>query len=417
MTKVEPAPRRQDSRVGDYELLDKVGQGGMGRVFKARHVRTGEIVAVKLATRAALNDPAMSRRFEQKYELASTLNHPNLVKVLAAGRHGELPYLVMEFIDGPTLSQHLINQTTLREHTAFSVLLPIADALTYLHSRKIVHRDIKPGNILMTSTGKVKLADLGLVKNLSSASKLTRSRVALGTLQFVSPEQFDDASAADVRCDVYSFAATFYYALTGAYPFGKGTMLQTMQHKLKNDFTAPIQRQPNMRAAVDAALRLAMHADPKCRPASIEEFVAYLTGWKPIPTGTTLPGEISKPPKVLAARSNVERRKAARHEVEFQGTCRPVPDVRTARWESTIMDVSRTGVAVLLKRRFEPASLLELSFSIKPDDSAVTHLARVRWTRPATDGAWLHGCEFVNAMEDSDLDTFFIDLLDRTKMQ
>src|SRR5207249_1073158 len=116
------------------------------------------------------------------------------------------PYLVMELIDGPSLLQHLRTNVRLSENDALAILMPVADALTYLHKKQIVHRDIKPANILLTSSGVPKLADLGLIKNLDSMSRLTRSNLGLGTMQFVSPEQFDDARSVDVRSDIYSLA-------------------------------------------------------------------------------------------------------------------------------------------------------------------------------------------------------------------
>ncbi|MBI3822507.1 MAG: serine/threonine protein kinase, partial [Planctomycetes bacterium] len=202
-------------RFGDFELLAKLGQGGMSSVFKARHPRTGQIVALKIASHHVINDRQLSRRFELEFDLAHPLDHPNLVKVIETGKHAKIPYLVMEFIDGPSLAQHLQIIGRLSESDALAIVLPIAEVLMYLHKKQIVHRDIKPGNILLAPSGVPKLADLGLVKNLDSLSRLTRSNLGLGTMQFASPEQFEDAKSVDARSDVYSLAATLYLMLTG----------------------------------------------------------------------------------------------------------------------------------------------------------------------------------------------------------
>lgn len=414
MSEAQPNPDRLD--IGRFELLEKIGQGGMSAVFKARDLTSRDIVAVKIASHAVVNDPQLSRRFELEYALAQPLTHRNLVKVLGAGKHQEVPFLVMEYIDGPSLAKHIATQGCLREHEALSLLLPVADALTYLHRRQIVHRDIKPGNILISSQGQVKLADLGLVKDLGSMSQLTRTNMGLGTIQFASPEQFDDAATSDARSDVYSLAATLYAALTGENPFGKGTTSQIVQRKLLNQFEAPIQKLPKLRPAVDAAIRLGMHAERDRRPESVSEFVAYLTGWKKVPADIALPGKVTHvdAPTRMPKKTTHERRTSARYEIEIASDCRTALGAASQRWASTIVDISTTGVCLQSSRRFEPGSLVEVVFSTQSDDSAVTHLTRVRWNKETDSDSWLHGCEFVQPISDDDLETVFSGLMDHT---
>jgi len=223
-----------------------------------------------------INDKQLSRRFELEFKIAQPLDHPNLVKVFEYGKNDKLPYLAMEYVNGQSLAQHLKKYVQLSESEALAIILPTAEALTYLHGKQIIHRDIKPANILLTSTGIPKLADLGLVKNLDSASRLTRSNLGLGTLQFASPEQFDDARSADARSDVYALAATLYVMLTGEYPFGKGTMASVVSRKLKNDFDSPLSKAPGLSINVDQAIRRGLDADRNKRPASVAEFVAIM---------------------------------------------------------------------------------------------------------------------------------------------
>ena len=185
---VEPVNIKKNRQVGAYQLLEKIGQGGMSTVYKAIHKESKQVVAVKIALRYVLRDPHLSRRFEMEYSIAKPLQHHNLVRVFDYGVHDETPYLVMEYVDGLSLAHRLLIEKRMTERDAIGIMLPIADALKYLHENKIIHRDIKPGNILLSATGPTKLADLGLVKDLESISKLTRSQMGLGTMQYASPE-------------------------------------------------------------------------------------------------------------------------------------------------------------------------------------------------------------------------------------
>jgi hypothetical protein len=425
---VEPSPVRVGRKIGPYDLLEKVGKGGMSSVYKARDTRSNEIVAVKIATREVADDPALSRRFELEFALAKPFSHRNLVKVLENGTHESIPYLVMEFVDGLSLAQHIAKFKSLREHEALSILLPVADALTYLHNQQIIHRDIKPANILLTANGSVKLADMGLIKDLESNSRLTRTNTGLGTVQFSPPEQFNDASTTDVRGDIYSLAVTIYTALTGEFPFGKGTITSIMMKKLTNQFDAPIKKVPLLRPSIDAAIRMAMHADPRFRPNSVSEFVAFLTGWKKYPVDVQLPGKVEAAtvpvakkvarPRALKVTKKPahERRINARYEIEVLGKCRAALGGMGQAWDAKITDISTTGMCFEGQRRFECGSVVEIVFSTN-ENNAINHLARVRWLKSSDNKAWLHGCEFVNAMTDADLEIIFADLMDKTKMR
>ena len=421
-TMLQQTPQRSVRTVGSYELLNRLGTGSMGEVFKARHTSTNQIAAVKIASRAVLTDPQLRKRFELEYRLVYPLDHRNLVKVLDYNEHEGVPFLVMEFIDGPTLAAHIEKKSRLSEHEALSILLPVADALSYLHGQKIIHRDLKPSNILMTSAGIVKLADLGLGKDLESASRLTRMNMALGTLQFASPEQFDDASAADLRSDIYSLAVTLYVALTGELPFGKGTISGMMMRKMSNQFVAPIQKVPKLRPAIDAAIRMAMHADARFRPATVRDFVALLTGWKKYPADIELPGQVEAAapavrPTPVAQPTSADRRNAARYDFQAIGSCRVPIDVGAQLWASAIIDISKTGLSFQSKKRFEPGGVVEIMVSVNSSESVISELARVRWSKPGADKTWQHGCEFVNAMTQEEMESLLSSAKESTKMQ
>jgi eukaryotic-like serine/threonine-protein kinase len=375
----------------------------MSSVYKARHPRSRDVVAVKLAARVVMNDAQLSRRFELEYAVAHPLHHPNLVRVLDFGKHDKVPYLVMEFVDGPSLWQYLQTHQRLTEHDALAFFLPIADAVTYLHKKQIVHRDIKPANILIGSDGMAKLADLGLLKDLESMSQLTRSNTGLGTMQFAAPEQFDDARSADVRSDIYSLAATLYLMVTGELPFGDGAVLSVLERKMQNQFTAPITKQPELRPSIDTAIRLGLNNERQRRPASVSEFTAILTGEKNIRSTLELPGTTLGPKPKPTRKPADERRSATRHSVALGASCRPIAGPANQRWAGTVVDVSTTGLCLRVKRRFEAGSVLEIAFTLKPNDSSLSQLARVRWLKDSESNSWLLGCEFVNALGDDEL--------------
>ncbi len=413
-------PRRSPRRFGDYELLEKVGTGAMGSVYKARDTQTNDIVAVKIAARHVINNPDLSRRFELEYKIAKPLKHPNLVKVIASGEHEARPFLVMEFIAGQSLAQLLKPGKPLSENDALAILLPIADAVSYLHTRQIIHRDIKPGNILVDAAGHAKLADLGLIKDMESVSQLTRSNYALGTAQFAAPEQFESAKDVDVRTDVYALAATLYVMVTGEYPFGKGAALSVLKRKMQHTFEAPIAKSANVRPCVDRAIRMALDVDRKRRPGSVREFTAFLTGDKTFPADVAQPSAAKTPKPSPAAKSAKksadERRADFRHPVELEAQCRALGNARQ-RWPAWIIDFSLSGMCLRMPRRFEAGSVLEVSFTLQSDkNSERNQLLRVRWVQTSEKKTWLLGCEFANPITDEEIDAIIADGMDHTNM-
>jgi serine/threonine protein kinase len=411
-------PKRPPRRIGEYELVEKVGQGGMSKVYKARDTRNGKIVAVKVASQTVSKDPHLNRRFEMEYALANTLVHPNLVRVEGFGKHDQTPFLVMDFVVGHSLAHHIAKNARLSEDEAIEILCPIIDAVDYLHKRKIIHRDIKPANILIANDGVPKLTDLGLGKDLESLSRLTRSNFGLGTLHFASPEQFDDARSADVRSDVYSLSATLYNAVTGDLPFGKGPTLSVVRRKLANEFDPPRNRIPTLSSTVDEAICRGLNADRKKRPDSVREWFSMLTAASPSSRVRRAPSKAVKegPRPKITKKAIDERRSAPRYDVEMVGVCRPATGRLGQQWDCTIVDISAHGLCVRTQRRFEPNTPLEVSFFPRSGDSAITHLVRVKWHQSSQDKYWLLGCAFVNLMTEADLDLLFADMLDHTKM-
>ena len=263
--------------VGNYDLIEKIAEGGMGAVYKGRHRTSGQIVAIKIVPPDTAKNQVLLKRFEMEFRAASVLDHPNIVKALDYNGHGT-PFLVMEFVDGESLGQRVERDGAIPEREAIRIIAQVCDGLHKAHKQSLIHRDVKPDNILLTQTGVAKLTDMGLVKDVDAELNLTRTGRGLGTPHFMSPEQFRNAKNADVRCDVYSLGATLYMMVTGEIPFAKTNPLDCWMKKVKNDFPAPRKVNPALSERIDWAVRRAMSADPTQRPATCREFVEDLTG-------------------------------------------------------------------------------------------------------------------------------------------
>ncbi len=205
------------------EILEFVGRGGMGAVYKARQPHLDRIVAVKILPTSIANDPAFAERFAREARSLARLNHPNIVTIHDFGRAGEFFFFVMEFVDGLNL-RHALIAKTLEPRQALAIVPQICDALQYAHDEGIVHRDIKPENVLLDKRGRVKIADFGLAKLLQKTPQnytLTQTAVTMGTPHYMAPEQTERPLEVDHRADIYSLGVVFYEMLTGELPLGR----------------------------------------------------------------------------------------------------------------------------------------------------------------------------------------------------
>jgi serine/threonine protein kinase len=265
-------------RVSSYDLIEEIAEGGMGTVYKGRHRETGQFVAIKIVPEGMANNQTLLKRFEKEFKAASNLDHPNVVRALEFGVLGGRPYLVMEFVDGESLGQRIERDGRIPENEAIQYIALAAQGLHHAHKNGMVHRDVKPDNIMVTKDGQVKLADLGLVKEADNDVNLTRTGRGLGTPHFMAPEQFRNAKNADVKCDIYSLGATLYQMVTGELPFRSLGPLDAWMKKINNELTPPRQIVPALSERIDWAILRAMSADPEKRPDSCREFVEDLTG-------------------------------------------------------------------------------------------------------------------------------------------
>ncbi len=261
-----------------YDILEKVAEGGMGTVYKARRREDGRIVAIKILPSSAAKNTILMQRFKREFNAARQIDHPNVVKAIEFCESLPNPYLVMEFVDGESLGTRIEREGKIPEEEGKRIMAQVCQGLHRAHKQGIIHRDIKPDNILLTRDGVAKITDLGLVKDVEEEMNLTRTGRGLGTPHFMAPEQFRNAKNADVRCDIYSLGATLYMMVTGQMPFDGCSPLDAYMKKMNNEYQPPRELEPSLSERIDWAIRRAMHVDPEMRPASCREFVEDLTG-------------------------------------------------------------------------------------------------------------------------------------------
>ncbi|MFH2000632.1 MAG: serine/threonine-protein kinase [Planctomycetota bacterium] len=228
-----------------YEILAHIGSGGMGTIFKALQISMNRVVALKILKKKDLSDPLPLDRMRREALLIARMDHTHIVKGIDMGETDRYYFFAMEFIEGRSVKSMLDLFGPIDELRAVSIILDVAKALQYVFEQKLTHRDVKPGNILISDSGHTKLTDLGLAKADSDLT-LTREGTTLGTPQYISPEQARFPKAVDIRSDIYSLGATFYHMVTGSMPFEGDSMAQVLTHVLFDRPALPETLKPSL---------------------------------------------------------------------------------------------------------------------------------------------------------------------------
>jgi tetratricopeptide (TPR) repeat protein/tRNA A-37 threonylcarbamoyl transferase component Bud32 len=299
--------------LGQYVLLDRLGEGGMGIVYKARHTKMNRIVALKVIRKERLTNPEVVQRFEREVEMAAQLAHPNVVIAYDAAQVGDVHFFAMEFVEGKDLANYVTERGPLSVPKACSYIQQAALGLQHAFERGMIHRDIKPANLLVTANGTaVKLLDLGLAR-LSSADAeligqpLTQSGAVVGTPDYIAPEQARNPRNADIRADIYALGCTLYFCLTGRSPFRGDTLTETLLKHQFEDAVPLEQVRSDIPPALVAIVRKMMAKNPEDRyrkpaevAAALEPFAA--AGKNGAPPAEVMQGIAPVPMAMPAAR-------------------------------------------------------------------------------------------------------------------
>lgn len=313
------------TRIGPYDLIRKLGEGGMGAVYQARDTRSNQVVALKVLPRSRARDTTFLERFKAEVDAAFELDHPNIVRGLDFGNADGYNFLVMEYVEGQDVYSLLEQKGRFSEKEALHILRQISSALDHIHGERLVHRDIKPENILVTSTGQAKLADMGLAvdKEAQGRRRITKAGIAMGTPFYLSPEQIQGKTEIDIRSDIYSLGTTLYEMVTGKPPFDGETAAVVMMKHLNESVPSPHDIDRNISLDFCHVLEKMLAKDPAERYQNPAELLADLD----LIAGGKHPQSV----RPAAGRSSVSRPLASHKRMEGRRTSAAQARVDSAR--------------------------------------------------------------------------------------
>jgi eukaryotic-like serine/threonine-protein kinase len=260
------------TRIGSYEIVDVLGHGGMGEVFRVRHLISDRIEAIKILLSASSTSTEMLDRFTREIRLLATLNHPNIAALHTAFHHDNQLVMVMEYVEGADLGRRLGAGVTLKQ--AMEYARQVLTALEYAHARGIIHRDIKPSNIMITPDERVKLLDFGLALG-SPDSRLTTTGALVGSMHYIAPEQIS-GEPHDARSDMYAVGVTLYEMITGRLPIEGGTYPQVIAAHLQHRPVSPATLNAGVPEALSSVVMKALAKDTRERWQTAAEFLGAL---------------------------------------------------------------------------------------------------------------------------------------------
>lgn len=278
--------------LGNYLVLDKLGQGGMGMVLKAEHRRMKRIVALKVLSPAVVKLPNMLRRFQREAQAAARLQHPNIVAAYDADEFKGVHFLVMQYIEGTNLSALVKKQGPLPIDKGVDFIQQAARGLEYAHAAGVIHRDIKPSNLLLDKSGTIRVLDMGLARielTDGAQSELTGSGMVLGTVDYMSPEQAVNVRTADQRSDIYSLGITLYYLLTGKAAYGGDSLMEKLLAHREHPIPSLREVRPDVPAGLSALFRIMVAKAPEDRYQSMTEVREALEVCMVAPSFAALP--------------------------------------------------------------------------------------------------------------------------------
>jgi len=309
------AGRGRELHLGPYVLLELLGEGGMGQVFKARHEMLGRLVALKLLRKELVADPEVARRFQREVQAAAHVAHPNIVLALDADQVAGVHFFAMEYVEGTDLAQLVKQSGPLPIAQACDYVRQAALGLQHAHERGLVHRDIKPANLMLAAKGSViKVLDLGLARltqpvpgDAGAHTGLTQTGMVMGTPDFIAPEQVVDARSADIRSDLYSLGCTLYFLLTGQVPFPVVSLIEKLDHHRWAEPRPIRELRPEVPPVVAAVVARMMAKKPEARfqtPAEVAGTLTLLAEGRGIPAMLYPPASYGQQPPSATPQSS-----------------------------------------------------------------------------------------------------------------
>ncbi|GAB4281759.1 MAG: hypothetical protein Kow0080_35440 [Candidatus Promineifilaceae bacterium] len=293
-------------KVGAYEIVEKIGKGGMATVYKAYHPRLDRFVAIKVLHAIFRDDESFLKRFTREARVVAKLEHPHIVPIYDFAEHQGHPYLVMRYIEGETLKERL-TQGALSKSELLRISRAIAQALDYAHRQGILHRDIKPSNILLTKGGGVFITDFGLARITQAGESTLSQDMIMGTPQYISPEQAKGVVDLDGRTDIYSFGIVLYEMLTGQVPFQADTGYSIIHSQIFDQPPDPRELNTNISPDLAGLLLKVLSKEPENRPETAGEIVTFLEKTLPqLPNEIAPPGKVVLPDSTPPAQTRVE---------------------------------------------------------------------------------------------------------------
>lgn len=325
----------QPVTLGDYQMTKKLGQGGMGAVFKAKQISLDRDVALKVLARHLADDEKFVSRFQREARVMARLDHPNIIRCYSVGIENGLNYLAMEFVDGCSLQDLIEKHGKFSVGDALFVTLRVAEALEYAHGLNLVHRDIKPDNVLVNKKGVIKLADLGLAKPMNDDLSMTASGVGAGTPQYMAPEQMRSAKDVDGRADIYALGGMLYVMLTGKKPHDGETLVKLLEQKEKGRIEPARKLNPNVPDRLDLMIDKMLTKSLTARYQTCSEVIRDLAGLG-IANDYLSVMHPDGPPVGLASKSNIPPMKSQKPASTPTAEVPVTPRVLPQRRESDV---------------------------------------------------------------------------------
>jgi serine/threonine-protein kinase len=265
-------------QIAGYRLVAPLGRGSMGAVYRAVQLSLDRPVAIKILSQALGQNPAFARRFEREALASAKLHHPNIIGALDVGEENGIRYLVMEYVEGQTVAQ-MLAAGPMDEHRAVGIVIQVARALDHAHRNEIVHRDVKPANVIVTKEGVAKLCDLGLAKHMEADASQTDEGLAMGTPFYVSPEQARGERRIDIRTDIYALGATLFHMVTGRVAFPGPNPAVVMTKHINEPLESPDDVNPDVSRGLSQIIEKMMAKERESRYQTPAELMTDLQAW------------------------------------------------------------------------------------------------------------------------------------------